>query len=568
MGLHTKTSIIINGNKNFSEFNSLSLYQEIGAHHHLEIAFRMNDFSKGDGSSLMGNRISIKITDTEDDSSELTFVGYISQIKNTKTDQSGNSDQIILIAKSPTIFADDGPHYCAFIEEKPSDIVKNVLSQYSDIKSKVSVYAHTLAYAVQHNESSFDYVCRLAAQYGQWFYYDGSDKVIFGNPTDTDPIELEYPIDLKEYNLSQLPQATNFEYVTYDVQNKKVEKETPPSDKGRKVLRNGAMLNATTKIPLNLPSVDEGAGSLAKDLANIQAEAIAINQIQFSGTSINPTLKLGSLIQPNIENAGRFRITKISHSCNEFGSYENQFSAVSSRFNAYPYTNIRAYPLCQNQIGKVVKTHEDPENLGRIQVLLSYHDNSYETWMRMVTPHGGQEAGIHFLPEVDDEVLVGFEGNNAERPYVMGCLYNGMDKPPYTPDERNTKKIIKTKSGLKVEFHDGLKKLTIETPGKNKFIMDDDSKTIIIEDEHDNKITMDQDGITIESAKHLTLKADGNVTLDAGKNIEIKAKADANMDAINVTLAANASLKASGSASAELSASGQTTVKGAMVMIN
>ena len=569
MGSVTKTTIYIKGEAITASFNSLSLYQEIGAHHHLEIAFRMDQFEENfiQTSVLFGEKISIKIaddTDNVDDDKALSFIGFVTQIKKSKSGLIASGDEITIIAKSPTIFADDGPHYRAFIDKKPSDIVKDVLGAYYEIKSKVSNYTHTIPYSVQHNESSFDYVCRLAAQYGQWCYYDGSDKVVFGNPTDNTPIELNYPIDLKEFNLSQLPQPANFNYVTYDVKAKQWNEVI--AKKGDEVLKSG-ILQANTKVPLNISS--GGSTSLLKDLANSQGEALAINQIRFTGVSTNPTLLLGSLIKPTGAVEDTYRIIKISHSCNEFGGYENRFTAVASTFNTYPYTNIRAYPISQNQIGIVTKTHEDPENLGRIQVLLSYHDNSsYGTWMRMLTPHSGQERGIHFLPEVDDEVLVGFEGNNAEHPYVMGCLYNGVDHPPSIPDERNTRKTIKTKSGLKVEFHDGLKKYTIETPGENKFIMDDDSRTIVIEDEHQNKITMDEDGITIESAKDLTFKAQGDVKIDAGENVGIKAQADADIDGMNVTLAANGSLKASGSASAELSASGQTTVKGAMVMIN
>ncbi|GAL64992.1 phage baseplate assembly protein V [Algibacter lectus] len=44
-------------------------------------------------------------------------------------------------------------------------------------------------------------------------------------------------------------------------------------------------------------------------------------------------------------------------------------------------------------------------------------------WIRVVTPHGGGDKGFHFIPEVGEEVLIGFEGANAERPYMMGsCI--------------------------------------------------------------------------------------------------------------------------------------------------
>lgn len=573
MGLHTRTTIIISGKDDIHQFNSLSLYQEIGTHHHLEIAFRMDEFEKifTTTNSLFGEKISIKIANAKDDEKELLFVGYITQIKKTKTDLSGSSDEIIIIANSPTIFADDGPNYRAFIDEKPSDIVKKVLGDYTNmsgenpIKCSVSSYPHTLPYSVQHNESTFDYVCRLAAQYGQWCYYDGSEKFVFGNPTDSTAIELNYPEELIEFNLSQLPQPSNFGFMAYDA-NVKSNSTAATTNKANNVLKSG-ILKDKSSVLFNQSS--GGTEGLLQSVAQSQEEALAINQVRFTGVSTNPMLKLGSLIKPTGASEGTYRIIKISHSNNGFGSYENRFESVASKFNAYPYTNIRAYPVSQNQIGLVDQTHDDPDNLGRIKVRLFYHENSGAMWMRMLTPHAGDQRGIFFLPEVGDEVLVGFEGSNAEHPYVMGCLYNGEDKPPIEADELNTKKIIKTRSDLFIEFDDEKKKITIQTPAENTFILDEDNKSIEIKDQHENKITMDEQGIVIDSAKDIKMSAKGNIDISAsGGGITIKATSDVKVDGADVALNAKTKFTAKGNASAEISASGQTTVKGAMVMIN
>jgi len=261
---------------------------------------------------------------------------------------------------------------------------------------------------------------------------------------------------------------------------------------------------------------------------------------------------LGCIVKAKGAGDGTYYVIKVSHSCNDIGNYENHFEAVSTSNDAYPYTNIGTIPLTHNQVGRVVQTHEDPDDLGRIKVQLPYFEGSEATWMRMITPHAGIDRGIFFLPEVDDEVLVGFEGGNAEHPYVLGCLYNGIDRPPFAADSENTIKAITTRSGLKIVFNDEKKSLTIETPELGKFTLDDDNQNIEIVDQHGNKITMDSQGITIDSNGDITMKARGDI----------------NMDGINIAQTASAAFKASGSASAELSASGNTTVKGAMVMIN
>lgn len=573
MGLHASTEIYLFGGLFTTQFNSFSLYQEIGNHHHLEIAFRTDEFEellKGkETSSLFAEKISIQITD-DVSNQMLKFVGFITQVNKTKTDHSGSGDEIIIFAMSPTIFADNGPDYKSFIDKSPSDIVKAVLGDFSELKTKVINYPNKLPYSVQHNESAFQYVCRLGAQYGQWCYYDGS-TFIFGNPTSGDTaVKLDYQYDLLEFNYTESPQPTEFTYSTYDISTKK---NLSSSDSfGDNTLKGNKLRDANTNLWLNEPT---GRGNL-NAVAKVQAEALAINQVRFTGSSTNPTLLLGMKIEASGtgdadgkgEIEGTFRIIKISHSCNEIGNYQNQFEAVSTKHDTYPYTNVLAYPVSQNQIGQVVQTHDDPDELGRIQVRLSYHADSEPIWMRMLTPHSGKEHGVYFLPEVGDEVLVGFEGNNAEHPYVMGCLYNGKDKPPHVPDEKNTLKTIKTRSGLKIEFNDEDKIFTIETPGENTIVLDDKEKSIIIADQNGNKITMGTSGITIDSCKDLILKAPGNVNITAKMNIDLKATADANMSAVNIAHKADAAFSAKGNATAELSASGQTTLKGAMVMIN
>ena len=592
MGLHAITEIYLFGGLFTSQFNSFSLYQEIGTHHHLEIAFRIDEFEKllkgKDNSSLFGEKISIKIGDLGS-SQGLEFIGIITQVNKTKTDHSGSGDEIIIVAKSPTIFADNGPDYKSFVEMSPSDIVKEVLGNFGDLSTEVSAYSHILPYSVQHNESAFEYVCRLGAQYGQWCYYNGS-KFIFGNPSFGDTAEeLDYQYDLIEFNYTEFHQPTQFEYISYDAPSKN-NISSPAFGAGSQVLDTKTLRDATTNVLFN--QTTGGGDGLLQDVAERQAEALAINQVRFSGRSTNPTLLLGMTIKPKGTEGldgtgaveGTFRIIKISHSCNEIGNYQNKFEAVSAEYSAYPYTNARAFPVSQNQIGQVVKTHEDPDGLGRIQVRLSYHEDFEPIWMRMLTPHSGNERGIFFIPEIDDEVLVGFEGGNAEHPYVMGCLYNGKDKPPHTADEENTLKTIKTRSGLRIEFNDEDKIFTIETPEKNTIVLNEKDKNIKIADQNENTITMDSSGIKFKTPKNLVLeatgdinmkatgnigmKATGNIEIAATGNIGVDATQNANFSGMNIVHKADISYSAKGGASAELNGGANTTIKGAMVLIN
>ena len=79
----------------------------------------------------------------------------------------------------------------------------------------------------------------------------------------------------------------------------------------------------------------------------------------------------------------------------------------------------------------IVTNNDDPEKLGRVRVkfpTLSQDDES--AWSRVATPGGGRQRGLQWIPEVDDEVLIGFELDDHTRPVVLGGLWNRQDGPP------------------------------------------------------------------------------------------------------------------------------------------
>ena len=98
--------------------------------------------------------------------------------------------------------------------------------------------------------------------------------------------------------------------------------------------------------------------------------------------------------------------------------------------------------------------------------------------------------------------------------------------------------------------------------------LSDDAQSVTLSDANGNEVKMDKDGIALSSAKDITLTAKGNIALDATMKLTGTAKQDASLEGMNVTVLGKVGATVKGNATAELSASGQTTVKGAMVMIN
>ena len=64
---------------------------------------------------------------------------------------------------------------------------------------------------------------------------------------------------------------------------------------------------------------------------------------------------------------------------------------------------------------------------------------------RLLTPFAGNGRGIAFLPEIGDEVVVGFEEGDPERPYVVGAVWNGKDVCPVpTPSASSRRAAIRS----------------------------------------------------------------------------------------------------------------------------
>ena len=129
----------------------------------------------------------------------------------------------------------------------------------------------------------------------------------------------------------------------------------------------------------------------------------------------------------------------------------------------------------------VVTDIKDPDGIGRVKVTLPWAPDTgsdrYDVWARLATLMAGKNRGSWFVPDVDDEVLVVFEGGDVRRPYVIGGLWNGKDKPPQTMDGagRNVKKVLRSRNGVKITLDDsdGTEQFIAETPGGQKITLKD-----------------------------------------------------------------------------------------------
>jgi uncharacterized protein involved in type VI secretion and phage assembly len=183
----------------------------------------------------------------------------------------------------------------------------------------------------------------------------------------------------------------------------------------------------------------------------------------------------------------------------------------------------------------IVTNNQDPDGMGRVKLNFPWRDDSDEShWARVATLMAGKERGAFFLPEVGDEVLVAFEHGDISHPYVVGALWNGVDKPPETNDDgKNNIKKIKSRSGHEIILCDdgesGQEKVEIRTAAGHKLLLDDargGEKIEIVDKSGSNSIKIDsvQNSITIESSMNLKIKGQ-MVEIEAGGTMTVKAGA-------------------------------------------
>jgi Rhs element Vgr protein len=161
-------------------------------------------------------------------------------------------------------------------------------------------------------------------------------------------------------------------------------------------------------------------------------------------------------------------------------------------------------------IGKVTKL-EDPDNQGRIQVAIPYlgqvtGGTSDGIWARLANVTAGNERGIVFRPELDDEVVLGFLNDDPRNAVILGALHSQNAAAPVEAADANPEKGIYCREGMKLVFNDEEKSVTIETDAGNKITVSDNDQKISIEDQRGAKIEFTAQGITIDAGN-------GNVTI-------------------------------------------------------
>ena len=444
-----------------------------------------------------------------------TFTGIIGKIRNKK-DEGGGYGDLHITGFAPSILLESGKDCQSFEEKTLEQIIKEVTEDYpqeAKVKVELPNTKHSLPYTVQYKESDYQFLRRLAIRHGEFFYYNG-ENMVFG--TKVQPIiRLGENIDLIDVEFEMRMQSQDFSFMSYDAQSgAKIEQDSISlKSEFKESPFQSIAVNSSRKVFKKKPKMHFNHTGISQSTNKELEEAVRLekerreNLMQIKGRSKDPELKIGGraeLSDINSKAMETYRIIEIKH-CYDGEDYYNEFVGIPDLFNAAPYIDIEAVPKGEEQPARVVDNN-DPLKAGRVRVQFPWQEDKGQKtpWIRLIQPHSGAGKGFYFVPEIGEEVLVGFESQNAEKPFVMGTHYNGSETSSYHTSG-NDKKVIHTRSGTKIILNDAEGSVFIEDPSGNTYLMDG------------------QGNINMNAPKNFTLNAGENITMTAGKDVSVSA---------------------------------------------
>ena len=520
-----------------------------------------SDVVFSDTSNIIGKALEIHVSTIktslyeEDSSSQKAFVfkGMIIDVTASRATASAQSASVTVATWDALL--QNAPHCRSFENMTLKDIIESVLKPYSDIKSKISPrFKDKIPYIVQYNQSDYAFVSMMAVRFGEWMYNTG-ETFIFGEIEDSgSSANLEYPGgSLMSYNLHQSMTSFSFNHLLPDYY--QYGKEKAILKESAQGIADGSVNNWTDKAynasiqrfkneqiaALNAGGFDsgkedEGSDSILDYSLKIEAEGKKTGIMTVHGFSKLAMLKIGQtfLIRDNVQNKSgeskdveqkALKIIGINHSFDYRQEYSNSFTAIPVACNYPSYSDADVFPSAPQQRAKVVE-NKDEQKLGRIRVQFPWQEiQSKEMktpWLRIAVPYAGASKGHQFIPEIGEEVMVGFEMDNAEKPYIIGALYNGGKGKPdeewaasKDDDGTNTVKAFRTRNGHTIEIHD---------KGNDGYIRIYDNK----KENYILTFSTDEKLIKLESTGNIELYAKNDIIMQAGHDIRVLAGHDRN----------------------------------------
>ena len=522
------------GKKSLSSFISLQIEQNIGKHHRFQMSVELETGSNryvhniNSSKKWLGESIVVKAANTP------IFVGVVT---NVQLHREGSDFGCIIVSGYSATYRMETAHSCfSWNDRTIGDVVKKLCEQAKVQLELNPAFKETKDFICQYEESDFDFIRRLAHQYQEWMYFDGT-KLIFGKPRKlADPIRLEYGTTLSSLDIGLQTLARSEQVFSYHSgADREMQRMTPDLAYGHDKLA-GEAFRASLGM-FSKPARQHALPRISNEteLVNYMGRKQAAETAEthyITAESQVPTLRVGSVISlyssflervGNLseESLGNFIIIEITHEVSQGSYYKNRFKAIPATIKALPSPKVRM-PLAETQMATVL-SNADPEGKGRVRVRMNWQTDGMQTgWVRVMTPDGGSSSdvksnrGFVFIPEVGDQVLLGFRHGDPARPYVMGSLFNGTTGGGGL--EGNHMKSLTTRSGHTIKLNDSLSSLgiTIKDIKGNSIHIDSVGDDIIINAKRN--ITINAGETFTVNAREMEVNIDGDIIEKIGKN--------------------------------------------------
>ena len=552
--------------KEISHFTSIELHQTINNHHRFTIKVPHSVIEKPRAYTLqnaqnwLGKTVHIALENKNN------FLGIITNVE-LELNQDLVGSQIVLTGYSKTILLESGAKMHSWEDTTLQDMIREIIKTGADEQLQNDIQPEYNAknnskidYQTQYLETDFQFIQRLAKTYNEWFFYDG-EKLFFGKPKDIESkekISLTFNQDLFTFKISVQAKPTQFGGFTYNEDiNKIYQAKTQNKVEGLPILGEHAF--ETSEKLFNTASFEYGRfstgydGNLEMALKSRQ-EATMADANYITATSSNNKLKVGTIVtinafeekilspldsrwNPNkpflqLESIGQYIITEITHKANEIGEYENSFKALPAFIKKLPEPQI-AFPQAETQQAIVVD-NADPKKQGRIRVQMLWQQtkNLRTQWIRVMTPDAGSSSevsknrGMVFIPEVGDQVMLGFRYNDPNRPFVIGSIFNGTTGAG--GKEKNNIKSLSSKSGNIIKLDDSKGSVYISDKGTSNIKFDGAGNATTNANVNHNINAGNKHSIKVGATKEqppqttLAMNADGSIVLDGKTSITLK----------------------------------------------
>lgn len=564
-------SLLVDGNpvSEAIEIVSIEIHQEVNVITRSIVVIVDGDPETEDFQLSSSNRFlpgkKIEISLGYDSTNVKVFKGII-----TSNSQKANDDSTLLTveckdeAVKMTLDKNSKHH----VNLSATDIAENLLGNYGISNLDITSSAITHKQLVQFNSSDWDFMISKLDAVGLMCILNNGElkiKKIKAGPESSGLAEFEYGDNILDFegDMDARVQSENVKVLSWNYTSQELEDEEVALNlsnaSGVTPDELGAGQSTTIRTSGKKETTEQNA--LGKTKKNREVLSKIKGKLKFSGRVAQPVspgdfIKLKGL---GTNFNGSIFVSAIDHDYSDgdwtttatLGWDEKYFS---EQINPLSETSSSGeLSAVQGLQTGIITDIIDADGDFRIKLRLPLVNNQEDgVYARLATLDAGNKRGTFFMPEISDEVVVGFMNNDPNQPVILGMLHSSKNAAPLDPESANDKKGYVSRSEIKIIIDDGEKSITIETPAGNVFIMNDTENKISLKDSNGNKITMEQSGITIESASVLTLKAGTSLSISAPQ-LEMKS---------------DGALKIEGGGATTVSSSGAMTIKGSVVNIN